>query len=61
LHDTAVTTQMGFLDARSEPHLLPRLDTYYLRGRPASPLFSPHRRAYLMFRRALRPLRRFFP
>jgi len=61
LHDTAVTTKMGYLSASAEPHLLPRLDSYYLRGRPGAPLFSPQQRAYLAFRSMLRPFRRYFP
>jgi peptidoglycan/xylan/chitin deacetylase (PgdA/CDA1 family) len=55
---TAVTTRLDFLRGTESRHLLPRLDTFYLRRPEASlPLFGRRSRLRLGMRRGLRALR----
>lgn len=55
---TAATTKMRLLESRDDPHLLPRIDAYYLRDPERRlPLFGSRTRRYLRFRAALRGIR----
>lgn len=55
----AVSTRLDFLEPRSDPLDLPRLDTYYLRGRFwFRGLYKTYGTAYLSARRCMRGLRR---
>jgi peptidoglycan/xylan/chitin deacetylase (PgdA/CDA1 family) len=54
----AVTTELRMLGHREAAHLLPRLDSYYLRNHPGlGALLSPSFRGYLWARRGARWLR----
>jgi peptidoglycan/xylan/chitin deacetylase (PgdA/CDA1 family) len=55
----AVTTELRYLHGGEDPHLLPRLDSYYLRGQPetSGELFAPARRHQFTARRLLREFR----
>ncbi len=58
VYDSAVTTDMGFVGSGAAPHLLPRIDMYYLKSPAArSPLFGSATRRYLYFRKVIRKLR----
>ena len=55
-----VGTTLGFLAPRSDIMDLPRIDTYYLRGKSAlARLFSEAGPPYILSRRVLREARRF--
>lgn len=57
VYATAVTSDLGFASGAA-PHLLPRIDTYYLRSpRRHAPVFGPRTRAYLALRAMLRRIR----
>jgi peptidoglycan/xylan/chitin deacetylase (PgdA/CDA1 family) len=58
VYDTAVTTEMRFLQRAREPHRLPRIESYYLRSAAQHrPWFGRRTRAYLAARAFLRRLR----
>lgn len=54
----AVTTRLGLAGAGSDRLLLPRIDSYYLRGRSMAGLDTPRFRALLAGRQLLRRARR---
>ncbi len=57
--DLAVGTSLRFVSASSSRLDLPRIDTYYLRGRfPLERLFTGAGKAYIAFRNLLREFRR---
>ena len=58
IYEYAVTTTLDYLSQQYRPHLIPRIDTYYLRKEwLISDIFSPPIRTYIKLRRTLRQLR----
>ena len=58
-YKNAVTTRIAFLGTDGDPHRLPRLDAYYVRGSQArDPVFAAASRVRLRARAALRRVRR---
>jgi len=57
-YDCAVTTTLNFLNEKDSPHLMPRIDTYYMQSPwQIRNISGPGMRLYIEFRRALRWLR----
>ena len=58
-YDAGFTAELGYLPTQADPHLLPRIDAYYLRSAAIGRRFmTGPGRGYLWLRSILRSLRR---